>query len=393
MARTKEAGQIATTSSSRKRKAPTPARASGAAGSSLAAPRRLAIPVEGSDDDDDDEWTKAAEAGWIPPAAVVVLQNARAARDEAKKQAHQAQEAHRAAVLQQEQARRELEQARNEASDARRQATTALNAQAQAQRELTEAQDAARRDREVLQATMTAQKRELDEAKRQLALTQCMSCFNSLMATDRTAYAQCEQNGHPICGDCLDTLLGSCIGEARPDNLKCFLCQPDVVSFQRESLFRAGKPALVESYTKMVAELEMQNNQPAAPAGAIDDCLKTPCCNFPMAEFEGCAAIFCACGSNFCAWCFEVFDGSQPCHAHLRTKSCKVNPKSHRGLRRQRRWDDALGRYVDAEEEDLHDLYYVDERDAPLLHIVWEAQRLKQSGAKPTTPPLPYDNP
>lgn len=326
MARTKEAGQVATTSSSRKRKAPTPARAPGAAGSSAAAPRRLSIPVEESDDDDD-EFTKAAEAGWIPPAFVAVVQNARAARDAAKERMEQAQEAHRAAVQQQEQARRELERVREELQLGRQQ----------------------------LDLARTAHKAELDATLPAL----CMVCAEQPADHWCTRTPGAGAPAHGYCDGCTTDLVKQWVDDdakwdQAPWGASCIGCFTNpldprgveqVMCVHRDHEFaNLHKHLPAEAFARYcaskgkAAQRQAQRVDDAARARAdvlasldadLEDASKLRCpnCHRAGALASGCLCIHCPCGHDYCGWCFEWHTPTRydTTTAHDHVRGCAQN--------------------------------------------------------------------
>lgn len=56
---------------------------------------------------------------------------------------------------------------------------------------------------------------------------------------------------------------------------------------------------------------------------------RCPGCNSQVADFDGCCALLCQCGCNFCGWCLEPFKMASATHTHVR--ECAYNPPSNRG--------------------------------------------------------------
>ena len=56
---------------------------------------------------------------------------------------------------------------------------------------------------------------------------------------------------------------------------------------------------------------------------------RCPKCGRRFLDFDGCAALSCACGTTFCALCFEGFDDARRAHRHV-AMQCPLN-LNHRG--------------------------------------------------------------
>jgi NACalpha-BTF3-like transcription factor len=49
-------------------------------------------------------------------------------------------------------------------------------------------------------------------------------------------------------------------------------------------------------------------------------------CGILIPDFDGCSALACACGQDFCGWCFATFTHSHLCHNHVKACPYNLNP-------------------------------------------------------------------
>jgi hypothetical protein len=51
-----------------------------------------------------------------------------------------------------------------------------------------------------------------------------------------------------------------------------------------------------------------------------------PGCGALIADFDGCSALACPCGQDFCGWCFTVFPSANATHNHVKACPYNANP-------------------------------------------------------------------
>lgn len=137
-------------------------------------------------------------------------------------------------------------------------------------------------------------------------------------------------HGHAVCLDCLAAFTKIQIdnGGSMPPTCPC---GRGALDMQREL-----RPAAFSQCMQHFNAVQHDARRPLLltllrGGGLLDalqdeaHALRCPSCGWRFVDFDGCAAISCACGVSFCALCFECFTTANEAHAHLRDE-CTLNP-------------------------------------------------------------------
>lgn len=139
--------------------------------------------------------------------------------------------------------------------------------------------------------------------------------------------------GHGVCDACMGMHVHHALGAGR--TLRC-PCEQSAPLDLRADLSDAGFRAWAREMRTRVQELQQHpphsSSSPtrlvrAGVAVALcEDARARACphCGSHFVDFDGCAALRCACGSFFCALCLRGFEDSDACHAHVR--ACPLHP-------------------------------------------------------------------
>lgn len=139
------------------------------------------------------------------------------------------------------------------------------------------------------------------------ARSTCKTCMVPCMVCDDDAYAVMPSCGHGICRECL---------EYHATQLQA----PHLTCPCRTSLDGYALPASLR-------RLCIPDNAVSAPVDAWVEALDSRCpsCRRVFVDFDGCAALYCSCGTYFCALCLCECADRASAHAHV--LQCYLNPE------------------------------------------------------------------
>lgn len=201
-----------------------------------------------------------------------------------------------------------------------------------------------------------------------LIMCLCSECAE--VAVLKSKYAKCPA-GHPMCGECLDHRLEGAIANADDSSLLCTECAglpgapdaPAPLPLSSDAILSASTTTTFDRYKTMLAEKAALAAAQAESTRILSDhsrfiaeglTLKTPCCETPFLDFDGCCAVQCRkreCGRSFCAYCWNLSNNTDDCHRHV--ASCELNPNQP-------------------------EFYAMTPLARAILHLSFEAQRARQ---------------
>lgn len=155
-------------------------------------------------------------------------------------------------------------------------------------------------------------------------------------------------DGHAICEGCMDAMLEArasdytglvkvCCSFLKVGNQACGR------EYTTDVLERASSAAYAR-YNVALALHEQEEAARAAAAAALPPLaegvvaltpeevrliaqVRRPCCGAPVIDFDMCYCVRCnVCPKQFCAWCFQVYEGNINMHSHIEREECPKHP-------------------------------------------------------------------